>query len=141
MRNTTRVLRLSGLLFLISMITTAYGMAKPVTPANVISKEKAQAIALKAYAGKIKESDLEFENRAWIYSFEIIGHDKKTHEINVNAFTGDIMESKIETPAMEAKEKKEDLAAAKSTTLKGRIEDQKEGKEDIEEVEEKEERR
>ncbi len=110
MKNITRVLKRSGLLFLISMAITVYSMAKQVPPANVISKEKAQTIALKAVAGKVKESDLEFEKKAWVYSFEIIGNDKKTHEINVNALTGAIVESKIATPAMEAKEKIEDLA-------------------------------
>ncbi len=107
MKNIVRVLRLSVLLSLISMITPIDGRAESTPPANVISKEKAQDIALKVYAGKVKESDLEFEKNAWIYSFEIIGKDKKIHEINVDALTGNIVESKIETSAMEAKEKAE----------------------------------
>ncbi len=133
MKNITRVVRLSALLFLICMNTTVYSMGKmgkPVPPANVLSEEKARAIALKEYPGKVKESDLEFEKHVWVYSFEIIGADKKEHEINVNAMTGDILESKIETPFMEAKEKIEDLFEKKN-----------EEKEDAEEAEEKEDRR
>ncbi len=138
MKNFTIVLRLSALLFLISMMTPTYSMAESTPPANVISKEKAQAIALNVYAGKVKEGDLEFENNAWIYSFEIVGKDKKVHEINVDALTGKIVESKIETAAMEAKEKKEDLAAAKTAELKERSEDKNEEKENAEGKEEKE---
>ena len=41
----------------------------------------------------------------------------------VDALTGNIVESKIETPAMEAKEKKEDLAVAKTAKLKELLEE------------------
>ena len=118
MRHFKMVLVFSAFLFLISIMTPICGIAESTPPANVISKEKAQDIALKVYAGKVKESDLEYENNAWIYSLEIIGNDQKIHEINVDALTGNILESKIETSAMEAKEKKEDLAAAKTAKQK-----------------------
>ena len=41
----------------------------------------------------------------------------------VDALTGNIVESKIETPAMEAKEKKEDLAVAETAKRKERLEE------------------
>jgi len=139
MKNLKIVLELSAFLFLISMITPICSIAESTPPANVISKEKAQDTALKVYAGKVKESDLEFEKNAWIYSFEIVGKDQKVHEINVNALTGNIIESKIETPAMEAKEKKEDLAAAKTAKQKELMEEGKEKEDAGEMVEPKEE--
>ncbi len=138
MKNFAMILRVGALLFLISMISPTYSKAESSPPVNVISKEKAQGIALKVYAGKIKESDLEFENNAWIYSLEIIGKDKKVHEINVDALTGNIVDSKIETSAMEAKEQKEDLAVAKTAKLKELSEEKNEENESAERKEEKE---
>ena len=83
-------------------------MADPTPPNNVITKEEAERIALNDQKGKIQASDLEFENNIWTYSLEILGSDKKIHEVNVNALNGKIVSKVVENAATEAKEKVQD---------------------------------
>ena len=83
-------------------------MAEPTPPKNVISKTHARIIALKEQKGKVTDSELEFEDKIWIYSFAIMSNDKKSHEVNINALTGKVVSNVVETAMMEAKEKKED---------------------------------
>ncbi len=89
-------------------------LAAPKPPKNVISMPKARQVALKTVSGKITSGELEFENKLWIYSFDMSGKDGKNHEVNVDAMTGKVVSATIETPAMEAKEAKQDKAAAPS---------------------------
>lgn len=77
-------------------------------PKNIIAKQEATAIALKASPGKIKSSELEFEKKQWVYSFDIEGSDGKLHEVLVNAKAGNVVENKIESAEDEAREAKED---------------------------------
>lgn len=104
----------SGALLASAVLAAAPGLgsAAPKPPAKVISMARARAIALKTAGGKIKEAELEFENKIWIYSFDLSGKDGKTHEVNVDARTGKVVSSTIETPAAEAKEARQDKAAA-----------------------------
>lgn len=97
----------------ISVLTLApYGCwAEPTPPKNVISMETASRIAVKTQPGKLTVKELEFENKIWIYSFEILGGDNKIHEVNIDALTGRIVAQEIETPEKEVQEEKEDLAA------------------------------
>jgi hypothetical protein len=71
-----------------------------------ISKEQAQQTALtKAPGGTIKEAELENENGKLIWSFDITGSPGVT-EVNVDAITGDVVNTENESAADEAKEKK-----------------------------------
>ena len=92
------------LFILAVLVVSALCWAGPTPPSNVIPKEKAQETALKAQPGTVKEGELEFENKIWIYSFDLLGKDGKTHEVNVDALTGKIVNQSVETAADEKKE-------------------------------------
>ena len=77
-------------------------------PKNLIGMEHAQVIALKAAPGSVKSSEVEFEKRQWVYSFDITGADSKIHEVLVNAKSGKVVSNTIESPAKEAAEAKAD---------------------------------
>ena len=64
----------------------------------------AQKIALKREAGTVKSGEREKEKGKLIYSFDIQMPDG-IHEVNVDAYSGEILEDHIESPAQEAKEK------------------------------------
>jgi uncharacterized membrane protein YkoI len=85
----------------VSLSHAAFG-ANP--PKNRISESKAQSIALREAPGTIASSELEFERKQWVYSFDIRGADQQIHEVLVNAQSGKVIESTIESPAKEAKE-------------------------------------
>ena len=89
-------------------VATTVCMADPTPPSSVITKAEAERIALKDQKGKVQASDLEFENNIWTYSLEILGSDKKIHEVNVNALNGKIVSKVVENAATEAKEKVQD---------------------------------
>src|SRR5579885_3435946 len=108
------LLTMSVLLF-----ASNFCLADPTPPKNVISMDKALGVAMKAQAGELKDKELEFENNIWIYSIEILGQDKKIHEVNVDALTGKIVSREIETPKNESREEKEDLAADKKVPATG----------------------
>lgn len=79
--------------------------AKDKPPTNRISMEKARKIALRAYPGKIKGEELEFEGGKWIYSFDLRKvNDISEHEVNVDAISGKVLNVHIEMPAEETKE-------------------------------------
>jgi uncharacterized membrane protein YkoI len=84
-------------------------------PKDIISMAKASRIAINAAPGDIKSHELEFEMKQWVYSFDIQGHDNRTHEVLLNAKTGRVVSNKIETPAESAAEAKSDQAAASQT--------------------------
>ena len=64
-----------------------------------ISLEQARAIAVKAHPGKITDQELEKEKggSGLCYSFDI-QHGKTTHEVGVDAVTGDVLENSPEGP-------------------------------------------
>jgi uncharacterized membrane protein YkoI len=76
-------------------------------PKNIISMDHAKEIAIKASPGSVKSSEIEFEMKQWVYSFDIQGTDNQIHEVLVNAKTGRVVENKVESAAQEAKEAKE----------------------------------
>lgn len=117
MKKNKKFLRWGAFLLVAAFLSApALVLADPKPPKNVISMKKARAIAMKVQKGKIKDEELEFENKIWIYSFEILAKDKKIHEINVDSLTGKIVEQTIETPANEAKEEQRDQTATPFTT-------------------------
>jgi uncharacterized membrane protein YkoI len=73
--------------------------------AKVIGMKKAKSIALKQVKGKIESAELEKEDGKDIYSFDIRTAKGETNEVRIDAFTGNIIDTKVETKADEAKEK------------------------------------
>ncbi|MFI5105438.1 MAG: PepSY domain-containing protein [Terriglobales bacterium] len=99
---------------LLCMVTlTAAGLLgqpaapKPAQSKPKISLDQARKIALEREPGIVKSSELEKEKGRLIYSFDI-KTSRGLHEVNVDALTGAIVEDKVESPADEAKEKKQD---------------------------------
>ena len=60
-----------------------------------ISKERAEAIALKLAPGKIADAEYEYEGHGWRWSFDI---QQKGHiqEIGIDGVTGKVVENKSE---------------------------------------------
>jgi uncharacterized membrane protein YkoI len=87
-------------LFVLSTLTAVNGTGQ--TPK--LSKNQAQAIALKLHPGKIKSAELEKEHGVQMYSFDIETKDG-VHEVGINADSGKVVEDSVESPADEAKEK------------------------------------
>ena len=82
-----------------------------------VSKQAAAKTALaKVPGGTIKSSELEHEHGALVWSFDIaMPKSKDIHEVQVNAVTGAIAHSEIETPKAQAKELAQDRKEAKKT--------------------------
>ncbi len=116
MKTNPKRLKWEGVLVMTALIAApGLSLAAPKPPKNVISMAKARHIALKTVKGEITDGEIEFENKIWIYSFDMSGKDGNNHEVNVDALTGKVVSATIETPAMEAKEMKQDQAVATST--------------------------
>ncbi len=64
-----------------------------------VSLEQARAIALKAVPGRITDEELEREKggSGLRYSFDIAA-GKVTHEVGIDAKTGDMLENSVEGP-------------------------------------------
>lgn len=75
---------------------TAYAKAKPQPPKNVVPIEKAKATATAAMAGQIQDVQLEREDGKWVYSFDLKSTDAKTHEVQVDAISGKLVNTKAE---------------------------------------------
>lgn len=118
------IIKRSFAIFSVLTLLTVCCFAKEEPPANRISMETARATAVKAYPGKVKGEELEFENGKWIYSFDLRKpKDKSEHEINVDAISGKVLNAHVETPDEEKKELLEDhpLEASMLITLPGKV--------------------
>ncbi len=73
-------------------------------PKNLILMSSARATALKEFPGTVKSSELEYEKGRWIYSFDIVGNNKVTTEISVDAKNGKIVGHEVESEEEEVKE-------------------------------------
>lgn len=96
-----------------------------------VSKEAASKTALaKVPGGIIKGSELENEHGALIWSFDIaIPKSRNIHEVQVNALTGAIASSVIETPKAQAKELVQDRKEARNARKEGMEETKEEAME------------
>jgi uncharacterized membrane protein YkoI len=80
--------------------------AKQQPPKNKITIEEARSAALKVYGGIIKGEELEFENKLWIYSFDLKkANDTNIHEVQIDAITGKLVSEKTESATEEKNEK------------------------------------
>ena len=85
-------------LALVGLATSALAYSgQKYTKEAKVSLEQARAIALKAFDGKITDQELEKEKggSGLRYSFDI-KKGNVTHEVGVDAKTGDILENKVE---------------------------------------------
>src|SRR5438552_13797565 len=73
-----------------------------------ITKEQAQATALKRAPGTVEEGELEREHGKLVWSFDIRNAKGTIDEVQVSAITGRIVRVEHETKAQEAAEKKQD---------------------------------
>ena len=105
-------MRLSGLVVCLALLFPAATLAQDRRKAPKLTMEEAQKIALAKAPGTIKSKELEKEHGKLIYSCDI-STEKGTHEVNVDAMTGAVLEDKIETAADEAREQQQDAKKAK----------------------------
>jgi uncharacterized membrane protein YkoI len=71
-----------------------------------IGMKKAREIAYAKAAGKIESAELEKENGKLVYSFDIRNDKGTITEVQVEAYTGEIVSVEEETTEKEAAEKK-----------------------------------
>lgn len=99
-------LRMASTLVLCILFSQMIAVAKSTAAPRrqKITMAVAQKIALEREAGTVKSGEREKEKGKLIYSFDIQMPDG-IHEVNVDAYSGEILEDHIESPADEAKEK------------------------------------
>ncbi|MBI3881817.1 MAG: PepSY domain-containing protein [Verrucomicrobia bacterium] len=99
---------------LVGCATEAENQAALAARAKVSRADAEKAALEKAPDGKIVEGELEEEGGKLIWSFDIARPGTKNiTEVAVDAITGKVIGTEIETPAQQAKEKAEDAAKEK----------------------------
>ena len=91
---------LAGAIAATAAATTAFAYkGEKLAPQATISLDQAREIALKAYAGEVVDEELERERggSGLRYSFDI-KNGSVTHEVGVDAKTGQVLENKVERP-------------------------------------------
>ena len=73
-----------------------------------IGMKRATKIAMKRVHGTIKSKELEKEHGRWIYSFDIRTGKGKITEVEIDAYSGKVINLKAETAADEMKEAREE---------------------------------
>ena len=73
-----------------------------------IGMKKARAIAAQQASGKINSGELEKENGKWIYSFDVRNNKGTITEVNIDAYTGAVIDVQEENAQKEADEKKQE---------------------------------
>ena len=88
---------LAGAIAATAAATTAFAYkGEKLAPQATISLDQAREIALKAYAGEVVDEELERERGGSLrYSFDI-KNGSVTHEVGVDAKTGQVLENKVE---------------------------------------------
>jgi len=82
----------------------AVAQTRPAMKRQTITMAAARKIALEREAGIVKSGEREREKGKLIYSFDI-QMPNGIHEVNVDAYSGQVLEDSIESPADEAREK------------------------------------
>ena len=92
----------------LSVISPLSVHAESNAPKERISMEQARKAALKVFSGKVKGEELEYENKRWVYSFDLKKDgDSNIHEIQIDAVTGQLASQKTETAKQERDEAQE----------------------------------
>lgn len=105
----------TALLFSAGMSQAAEPSQASLMAQTKITQEAAQKIALaKVPSGTVKSGELEQEHGALVWSFDIATpNSADIHEILVNAKTGKIVYTEIETPKAQVKENAADQMETK----------------------------
>jgi uncharacterized membrane protein YkoI len=77
---------------------SAYTGEKEFAKDAKVTLDQARAVALKSFPGKITDQELEKEKggSGLRYSFDIKNGDGVTHEVGVDATTGELLENSVE---------------------------------------------
>ena len=89
-------------------VVLATGMLGVAQAKAKISRQRAEAIALKREAGKVVEGGLEREHGHLVYSFDIQTASSGIMEVQVDAYSGKVVSVAHETQQHEAQEKAAD---------------------------------
>lgn len=82
-----------------------------------ITKEQAQAIALKEVPGEIIESEIEKENGILVWGFDIRRDDGKIWDVEIDAKTGKVLKSEEDTEDEDENEDTEDEDTSRNRTV------------------------
>lgn len=103
-----------GSIAVCTMFLLAFAVfAKGTTTKPKVDVKTARATALAKAPGKIEGEELEREKGMLVWSFDIRGVDKKITEVWVDANTGKVVRTEMETPAHERAEKQKEKAEQK----------------------------
>lgn len=99
------------------------GLAKMAT----VTLEKARAVAMaKVAKGRIQAQEIEEENGRLIYSFDVkVKGNSGIEEVNVDAKTGELVNTEHEGAKAEAKEQVVDKAEAKADAVESKKKEEK----------------
>lgn len=112
---------IASTLFISLLLSASFVMARPAVASQKkseaqeqeklareakITKDEAQATALKRAPGTVESSELEREHGKLVYSFDIRNAKGTITEVQVNAITGKIARVEHENKKQEAREKK-----------------------------------
>ncbi len=98
-------------LTVVMVLSLAFGVTTNAQTKK-IGMEKARRIAMQKAEGKIESAELERENGKTIYSFDIRNSKGTITEVQVEAFTGEIVSVQEENAQQEAAEKRQDKQAS-----------------------------
>lgn len=98
-------------LTVVMVLSLAFGVTTNAQTKK-IGMEKARRIAMQKAEGKIESAELERENGKTIYSFDIRNSKGTITEVQVEAFTGEIVSVQEEDAQQEAAEKQQDKQAS-----------------------------
>jgi uncharacterized membrane protein YkoI len=101
--------RLIAISVMLIVAVVANGATKARKPKlkGKITVEQARAVALAKAPGKIESEELEREEGKLVWSFDIRTSAKIITEVWVDANTGKVLKTEVETAAAEAREKHE----------------------------------
>lgn len=96
-----------------SIVSLAIAVEKPQAEKPKVAMAEARHTALAKHPGKVEGAELETEDGRLVYSFDI-KTKTELREVQVDAYSGEIVSDKVETPEDEAKEKTEEKAKKKA---------------------------
>jgi len=98
-------------LIAVMVLSLAFGVTANAQTKK-IGMEKARQIAMQKAEGKIESAELERENGKTIYSFDVRNSKGTITEVQVEAYTGEIVSLQEENAQQEAAEKRQDKQKA-----------------------------
>ena len=96
------------ILFLTAFIISVFAFGMTAAAQTKIGMKKAREIAMQKASGKIESEELEKENGKTVYSFDIRNAKGTITEVQVEAYTGEIVSVEEENAQKEAIEKRQE---------------------------------